>query len=385
MATLTEKQANLKEIGGRIRGSILGLFIGDAAGATLEFARGPISVEVARGACRMGGGGMLRVGRGQITDDGELAAALLRCLLDLSSPTPAPPSSTLLKAQIRRSSAAAYSRWFMSRPFDCGNTCANAFSVAVPPNSASLQSESESESNGLANAMEANAALMSKQSQANGGLMRIAPIALVSFIPVSLSESEISEPDKTLQRQMLVAECAKADARLSHSSVITQDCNAAYAVAINHLFYNPSDVDGALAAARAFISYGLVMEWFTEATQNPRLYDFFNAKKNIGHVKHAFMLAFYFLKLRTPFEDAIVQTLVLGGDTDTNAAIVGGMIGALHGIDAIPDFMSDSVLAFDCTNVSRGEGHQRPEEYSVSRVMNIVDEFISTKINGLES
>ena len=33
------------------------------------------------------------------------------------------------------------------------------------------------------------------------------------------------------------------------------------------------------------------------------------------------------------FEDAIRKTLLMGGDTDTNAAIVGSMAEALYGID----------------------------------------------------
>ena len=36
--------------------------------------------------------------------------------------------------------------------------------------------------------------------------------------------------------------------------------------------------------------------------------------------------------------------LLMGGDTDTNAAIVGGLIGALHGADSIPDSMKTPVL-----------------------------------------
>lgn len=39
-----------------------------------------------------------------------------------------------------------------------------------------------------------------------------------------------------------------------------------------------------------------------------------------------------YLKLEdVTYEKAIQETIRLGGDTDTNAAIVGGMIGALKG------------------------------------------------------
>lgn len=40
----------------------------------------------------------------------------------------------------------------------------------------------------------------------------------------------------------------------------------------------------------------------------------------------------------------MAHVLTLGGDVDTNAAIVGGMIGALHGAASIPAFMSQPVL-----------------------------------------
>lgn len=44
------------------------------------------------------------------------------------------------------------------------------------------------------------------------------------------------------------------------------------------------------------------------------------------------------------YEDGLKQTLMLGGDTDTNAAIVGGMLGALWGARAIPACICGAVL-----------------------------------------
>ena len=57
---------------------------------------------------------------------------------------------------------------------------------------------------------------------------------------------------------------------------------------------------------------------------------------NIGYVKIAFDHAFRHLKVGSDFETAVAETLRLGGDTDTNACIVGGMIGALSGFEALP-------------------------------------------------
>ena len=39
-----------------------------------------------------------------------------------------------------------------------------------------------------------------------------------------------------------------------------------------------------------------------------------------------------------------------GGDTDTNACIVGGILGALVGIKQIPEEYVQKALAFDCKN-----------------------------------
>jgi ADP-ribosylglycohydrolase len=44
----------------------------------------------------------------------------------------------------------------------------------------------------------------------------------------------------------------------------------------------------------------------------------------------------YYLKDCTNYEDAIKDILSKGGDTSMNAAIVGGLIGALHGNQDIP-------------------------------------------------
>ena len=39
----------------------------------------------------------------------------------------------------------------------------------------------------------------------------------------------------------------------------------------------------------------------------------------------------------------------MGGDTNANASIVGGMLGALLGLKALPEMMVEKVLNFDCT------------------------------------
>jgi ADP-ribosylglycohydrolase len=59
---------------------MLGALVGDAAGATLEFCHREVTEEMALKAMTMPGGGSIRVGPGQITDDGELTLTLWQAL-----------------------------------------------------------------------------------------------------------------------------------------------------------------------------------------------------------------------------------------------------------------------------------------------------------------
>ncbi len=60
--------------------------------------------------------------------------------------------------------------------------------------------------------------------------------------------------------------------------------------------------------------------------------DFFT---HAGWVLLALQNAFFCL-MKMPFEEALVATVGRGGDTDTNAAIAGALLGAALGRDAIP-------------------------------------------------
>jgi ADP-ribosylglycohydrolase len=49
-----------------------------------------------------------------------------------------------------------------------------------------------------------------------------------------------------------------------------------------------------------------------------------------GWVLIAFQNAFRHLAIGTPIEDALIETVSKGGDTDTNAAICGALLGAVQ-------------------------------------------------------
>jgi ADP-ribosyl-[dinitrogen reductase] hydrolase len=55
----------------------------------------------------------------------------------------------------------------------------------------------------------------------------------------------------------------------------------------------------------------------------------------IKYIKTALLWAFYYLKHEYQFNDAIKDIVSKGGDTTSNAMIVGGLIGAARGMQAI--------------------------------------------------
>ena len=61
------------------------------------------------------------------------------------------------------------------------------------------------------------------------------------------------------------------------------------------------------------------------------------AERQIGFCMRPIGLAFFLLREGVDFETAIFLTTVAGGDADTNAAVVGAVLGAVQGKSSIPD------------------------------------------------
>lgn len=323
-----------------IYGCLIGVFVGDAVGASLEFVRHDITPNVANRAMRMEGGGVLNIAPGQFTDDSELAVHLLRALCDKD------PKQGMPLLEI----AQQYIQWHQSNPFDCGMTCGRAFAFST------------NEKDMMEKAMK-----YSLQSQANGSLMRIAPLAIwCRNMPAAV-----------------IFEYARTEATLSHPNIVCQDANVMYCLALKHLINNPGDADGAIKYCMKFIHLfdPTVATWFN-ISLSCDINDIV-CTTNIGHVKHAFMLAFHLLNKKVTFEEGIHITLMKGGDTDTNAAIVGGMLGALHGFSRIPKYMKDPVLQFDPSTYDPQVsllGYRRPQIYSANHAIQCLDYMLNNKV-----
>lgn len=302
----------------RALGAVVGALVGDAAGAVLEFFGGPIEPEDVAAAFAMPGGGSLAVAPGQVTDDGELTMALLGALVE----------SVRHGGEPREHAASAYARWVASDPFDIGATTAASLGCLRHEKWSKRAGEV-----GLAAAMTEAAQERCMPSKANGSLMRATPLGVWGAW----------RPD--------VVRTAGDDARLSHPNPACVDATIAYALAVASLVRD-GDAERAVHVASAWAfehACDEVRGWLEEARAGVDV----DYAPQIGFVRIGFTHAFRHLVLGTSYEDALRETLLGGGDTDTNACIVGGLLGARSGIDAIPPTMRDAVLGADLACLPR--------------------------------
>lgn len=322
----------MTEIENLARGCLVGAFVGDSAGARLEFlGQRPNNAQL-NDALAMKGGGVFRVAPGQITDDGELTLALARALVGEQE-------------YPREKVATNYRAWVASRPFDMGNATSAALGGASPGNSK------------FADAVAANAVKHNLASKANGALMRASALGIWSV-------------KRTVQEAVAAA---RADACLTHPNLTCQWASAAYVMAIRQLLLHPGDGTGAFSEAQ-FVLNGKpddgnieVQSWLNDAAQGslPDCYPL------AGFVRIAFTHAFHHLYCGTSFEDALRQVLAGGGDTDTNACIVGGLVGARVGLAAIPEQMSRAVLECDTA-----KGRPRPSWLQTRDALTLANELL---------
>jgi ADP-ribosyl-[dinitrogen reductase] hydrolase len=303
-------------------GAVLGALSGDAIGTTLEFmGRKPEQDQVVH-ALTMPGGGNWELSPGQLTDDGELTLALLDTLIGCAA---------YPEAEV----AGAYVAWANSRPFDIGTATKLALSGhwVVDPDGPSL-----------AELIKRAASQHNRGSKANGSLMRVS--ALGAWAAKLEFEDAIA--------------AAQADARLTHPHPSCQHATAAYVAAIRYLVLEPGDSEGAIAAARS----ALLHERDREAEVNGWLDDALAGRlppgwPDAGLAKIAFTYAFHHLYERSDAESALADTLAIGGDTDTNACVVGGLVGALHGAAKLPQEWVTTLETVDLTR-----GRPRPRCYT---------------------
>lgn len=303
---------------------------GDALGSLVEFLS---EAEIRRrhpdGVRDLADGGAHDTIAGQPTDDSEMALALARSIVKAGRYDP-------------DEVAVAYAQWFASPPFDYGGTTAQALRPAA---AAVARGES------AAAVAAAARAAASQESQANGALMRVSPLGILAHaLPITAA-----------------AELARQDTLLTHPHAVCQDSNVVFVLAIAHALAESSDalatyrfaVDVAAGATDLPPAHPAVLERLRLAADSPPA-DFQHQQ---GWVLTALQNAFWQLLHAPDLETGICDTVMRGGDTDTNAAIAGALLGAVHGIGAVPERWRDTVLACRPEEGRPGVHRPRPEVY----------------------
>lgn len=313
--------ASASDRAARARGCLLGQIAGDSLGSLVEFQpAAQIAARFRSGVRELADGGPWGTLAGQPTDDSELALALARAL-------------TARGGFHDETVTEAYVRWFSSGPFDVGATTSQALSAAAAAPSGARASAARRGGNA--------------GSQANGALMRISPLGILGH----------AAPPGTL------AIWAQADACLTHRHPVCQAASAVLAVAIAFAIRTgaaPAAVyDFATRWAAEWPINGDVQRALGDARRGPPA----DYQTNMGWVLVALQNAFYQLLHAPALADGVMDTVQRGGDTDTNAAIAGALLGASYGESAIPAQWRDCVLSCRPQAGFPGVRRPRPQAY----------------------
>lgn len=288
----------------RAQGCLIGQLAGDALGSLVEFqSTEQIRRQHPDGIRDMVDGGTWHTLAGQPTDDSELALMLARTLVK---------KGRFDREAIRE----AYLFWYDSDPFDCGYTTSSGL-------------------NGYHN----------PDSQANGGMMRVSPLGIFG------TNYDLKQ----------VADWARQDAAITHIHQVCQDTNALFTMAISYTIRTGCDAN---------TLYEHIVSWADEITDEQSIIETIRAAKdtppedymhNMGWVLIALQNALYQLLHAPNAEEGIVDTVMHGGDTDTNAAICGALLGAVNGLSAMPERWVETLRNCRPKEGTPGVQQPRPE------------------------
>jgi ADP-ribosylglycohydrolase/fructose-1,6-bisphosphatase/inositol monophosphatase family enzyme len=301
----------------RAQGCLLGQVAGDSLGSLVEFAS---AAEVARlypdGPRLLADGGRWQTLAGQPTDDSEMALALARTLVEAGDWD----AERVLEA---------YREWYRSDPFDVGQTTRAAL-------------------NGY----------FVRESQANGALMRASPLGVFAHARPAAEQAAL----------------ARGDSALTHPHPVCGDAVAAFVVAVAHAIRSGAGAESAYEAA---------LGWARDAGAEPPVRQALEAARaeapvcdgnHAGWVLIALQNAFYELLHAPSLEAGVVATVRRGGDTDTNGAIAGALLGAVHGRAAVPPQWRSMVLS--CRAHPSRARHPRPPVYWPTDVLEVAERLL---------
>jgi ADP-ribosyl-[dinitrogen reductase] hydrolase len=254
----------------------LGLAIGDALGATVEFLT-PNEIRHQIGVHEeITGGGWLRLKAGQVTDDTTMSLALGK--------------SILAHGQVEAKAAAeAFDAWMRSKPVDIGNTVRrNLIQFRTTGNPAAPASEHDA---------------------GNGAAMRLLPVALACYG---------QPPEKTIFS-------SRAQAHVTHNNKLSDAACETLIMMVQDLLSGCETIEVERERANKLIQDHPVFAYDRKRCDNPS-----------GYIVETIQAVFQSFFATENFEDCLIDVVNRGGDADTTGAIAGMLAGACYGMDSIP-------------------------------------------------
>ena len=259
----------------RALGAYLGLAVGDALGATVEFLT-PREIREHFGVHRtIRGGGWLHLKPGQVTDDTEMSLAL--------------GASILEKQGVEAEAVAqAFSNWMRRKPVDIGNTVRRGI---IHYRTTGIPRVEENE-----------------YDAGNGACMRCLPVALAYW---------------NASTEALL-EASRAQSHVTHRAPIADaGTEAVVRMLVSALRGEPKETLKRLAdeLVKQVKSY----RFHKRTVENPS-----------GWIVDTLKAVFQALFSHDGFEEILVDVVNRGGDADTTGAIAGMLAGSLKGPGNIP-------------------------------------------------
>jgi len=166
---------------------------------------------------------------------------------------------------------------------------------------------------------------------------------------------------------------------LTHPDPTVTKTICCYHLVIGHLLNNLGDRQGAVQVARQWVEENgtdLLKEWIGLIDDPYQV----AVRENMGWIKIAFVYALSYLERGVSYEDALKEILLEGGDTDTNACIIGAVLGAACGYNNLPAGLADKVMAWN----PRKGGHRRPEFLRAKNVPDLLDKLLEIAPTSLD-
>ncbi len=273
----------------RFRATLLGLAIGDALGAPLEFMHAREIAERFGTVRDMIGGGWLNLEPGEVTDDTQMMLCLAESLAQRGT---FDPDDVVAKFMI----------WYDTHPKDMGNTTQAVLTFIK--NEANWRSASRKAHD-----------LLEGKSAGNGSLMRVAPIGLLFH-----------------QNENLLIEAAFTSSKLTHWDDLAAESCVAYTLILADLLHGFGPEEAIQNAADKMLARN---EEVAEILENVTEREFEDLAPT-GFVLDTLEAALWHLLHAESFENALVRAVNMGGDADTIGAVTGALAGAYFGLNAIP-------------------------------------------------